>query len=201
MEARNATSGGRSPLVEEALALARSAHEGQLRETDRAPYLEHPVDVASLVADAGLSEEAVAAGLLHDVVEDTEVRLEDISRRFGQAVADLVAAMTEDEAIADYEERKDAHRRRIAAAGPRAATLFVADKLANARDLRRLLEREGSDALARSAHPIEAKHRHYRRTLELFESSTPNLPLLGELRTELDRLGMALERSGVSPGR
>ena len=96
--------------------------------------------------------------MLHDTVEDTEADLSDIAACFGSEVAALVTAMTEDESIEDFGERKAALRAQIAAAGPDATAVYAADKVTKVRELRagsragpRLLsEDEGRRAQARA---------------------------------------------------
>jgi guanosine-3',5'-bis(diphosphate) 3'-pyrophosphohydrolase len=80
-------------LVEDALRLAARVHAGQRRESGE-PYLAHPLAVARVVADLGLDPRAVAAALLHDVVEDTGVGLEEIRRCFGEEVVRIVDGLT-----------------------------------------------------------------------------------------------------------
>ena len=109
---------GSVALLSDAYELAHGAHDGQQRKDNGPPYLTHPLRVAQLVAEAGFDEEVVAAALLHDVVEDSEVNLSEIARRCGPRVAGIVSALTEDEAIEDYEQRKAEHRDRVEAAGP-----------------------------------------------------------------------------------
>jgi (p)ppGpp synthase/HD superfamily hydrolase len=134
--------------------------------------LEHPAEVADLVGSD--DEERQAAALLHDVVEDTDVQIADIEAEFGPRVAGLVAAMTEDGSITDYGQRKDEHRRRARDAGRDSATLFVADKVSNARRMRR-----------GQKDPDPQKLEHYRATHETMKAAYPDLPLLGELEEEL----------------
>jgi len=81
-------------LVEEALAFATARHAGQSR-IDGPPYIRHLVAVAQLLISTGADAETVAAGLLHDTVEDTKTTLDDIEERFGQRVRFLVDAATE----------------------------------------------------------------------------------------------------------
>ncbi len=79
--------------IREAVALAISAHDGQMRRSGE-EYVCHPLHVACILVEIGMDSDAVVAGLLHDVVEDTEVELSEIVRRFGQDVANLVDGVT-----------------------------------------------------------------------------------------------------------
>jgi (p)ppGpp synthase/HD superfamily hydrolase len=173
-----------SPLVRDALELASEAHRGQQRKDNGAPYVTHPVRVAQLVTDAGLDDEAVAAALLHDVVEDSETSAAEIERRFGPTVARLVAALTEDDSIAGYEERKAEHRVRVEAAGPVAVTIYAADKLANLRDMRRLYAGIGERAAERFTAPLDLRARLWLEDAELAERALPKQPIAEELRAE-----------------
>lgn len=73
--------------------VARSMHEGQLRKSGE-PYLIHPIAVAKILAELGMDEDTLIAGLLHDVVEDTEYTKEELTEAFGQDVAQLVDGVT-----------------------------------------------------------------------------------------------------------
>lgn len=79
--------------VRTALEFAFAAHQGQLRKSGE-PYIVHPVAVAEILAELGLDAETLMAGLLHDTVEDTEVKPEDIEERFGTAVRRIVEGET-----------------------------------------------------------------------------------------------------------
>src|SRR5579871_5215677 len=80
-------------LVCRAFAYARQMHAGQTRK-DGAPYITHPVEVAEILAELEMDEQTLAAGLLHDVVEDCGVTLDEIQREFGAEVAHLVDGVT-----------------------------------------------------------------------------------------------------------
>lgn len=134
--------------------------------------LEHPDEVAALVGDR--DEELQAAAMLHDLVEDTDIEIPDIAASFGSRVAALVAAMTEDESIPKYRKRKAEARARARGAGRDVATLFVADKVSNARRMQRGQKK-------RDAKKID----HYRQTLETMREAYPDLPLLALLEEEL----------------
>jgi (p)ppGpp synthase/HD superfamily hydrolase len=149
--------------------------------------LEHPTEVATLVGPE--DEELWAAAMLHDLVEDAGVELPQIAAEFGSRVASLVAAMTEDGSIGDYGERKQEHRLRARDAGRDVAQLFVADKLSNARRMRRGQKQ-----------PEAAKLGHYHATLETMREAYPDLPLLRELESEL-RFRGSPQPSGPAPQR
>jgi len=80
-------------LIESAWKMAESAHAGQVRESGEA-YIVHPLAVAEILTELEQDLETVAAGILHDVVEDTEITLEDIEAEFGPEVALLVDGVT-----------------------------------------------------------------------------------------------------------
>ena len=80
--------------IERAYKVAKEAHEGQFRKSGE-PYIIHPLCVAIILAELELDKESIIAGLLHDVVEDTEMSREDITQRFGAVVAHLVDAVAD----------------------------------------------------------------------------------------------------------
>ena len=85
--------GGELELVKSAYEQAVVAHDGQTRASGE-PYVIHCVEVARMLAELGLDHHAVAAGLLHDVVEDTPWTVEDVRKRFDAEVARLVDGVT-----------------------------------------------------------------------------------------------------------
>ena len=173
-------------LAADAFEFAARAHEGQDRKGDGSPYIRHPVEVARLLHREGVDDVTLAAAFLHDVVEDSDTTIEEIRRRFGEDVAAVVDAMTEDKAISDYEERKRHHRDQVAAFGGAAMRIYAADKLANLRDMRTLYASEGEAAAAKFKAPIDVRVRLWRGDLELAERQVPELGLVAELRSELD---------------
>lgn len=82
-------------LIDRAIGFAAQAHHGQKRKTGGMPYIAHPVAVAMILQQMGCDETVIAAGLLHDTVEDTPVTMDDIRRHFGDEVAAIVAGCTE----------------------------------------------------------------------------------------------------------
>ena len=80
-------------LIGQAYRLADRMHRDQKRRSGE-PYIIHPLSVASILVDLGMDTQSVVSGLLHDVVEDTECTLEEISQMFGQDVALLIDGVT-----------------------------------------------------------------------------------------------------------
>jgi len=172
-----------SRLLEEAYELAADAHHGTPRR--KGTDIDHPAAVGRLLSEQGCGDEVVAAGLLHDVLEDTDTEVSEIVERFGSDVGDLVSVLTEDASIEPYEERKAEHRARVARGGPDAAAIYAADKLARVRALRD----EGA------AVP-DAKLQHYRHSFEELRDAHPELPFLVQLGDELRALDVERERVG-----
>ncbi len=176
----------RSDLVRDALGLAREAHAGQLRRgSDGRPFIEHPAAVAELLLERRYGDEVVAAALLHDVVEKSETGAAEIRERFGDTVGDLVEALTEDETIPAYEERKQEHRWRVAEAGPAALAIFAADKLTNVmmlRDAYALIDESVSEELAVS---LDLKIYVWEADLEMLFDEAPEMDLTEQLADEM----------------
>jgi (p)ppGpp synthase/HD superfamily hydrolase len=192
-----------SELIAKALEMAEAAHAGQTRNgSGGMAYIHHPVAVAELLAEHGFGEPTVAAALLHDVVEDSEASIDDIAAAFGAEVADLVAALTEDESIVPFERRKKAHRRHVEEVGGDALAIYAADKLSNIRVLRRALASEGEAAGEEFEAPLEVKEHVWGEDLEMLRRRAPDLPFVGDLAAELAKLrGTRATSAGPAPPR
>lgn len=176
----------RSGLVRDALETARRAHAGQLRRgSDGHPYIDHPMAVGELLIRHRQGDEVLAAGLLHDVVEKSPIEIGEIRERFGDVVGDLVEALTEDETIASYEERKEEHRRRVAEADPAALPIFAADKLTNVAMLREAYELIGEGVSDELSVSLDLKIYIWEADLEMLFDEAPEMPLTNEFADEM----------------
>jgi hypothetical protein len=174
-------------VTADAIPFAWWLHDGQRRASDEAPFILHPLEVAALLYDHGATDEVIAAGVLHDVVEDTSASSERIRRRFGSAVAGLVASVSEDPRIEEERERKAALRDQVEAAAGDAALIFAADKVAKVRELRTFLVSAGcADLLVLEA--ADRKLEHYMASLAMLERALPGHPLVVLLRFELEAM-------------
>jgi (p)ppGpp synthase/HD superfamily hydrolase len=170
------------PLTQSAIAFARAQHRGQRRTSDGAPFLIHPLEVAALLERSRFPDHVIAAGVLHDVLEDTAAQRAQLEQRFGPDVAELVSLVSDDPEIADEEERKDEVRERVRHAGGAGLVIYAADKVSKVRELRMLL----ATGLDREAAAI--KTRRYERSLAMLEREAPHERLVALLRVELEAL-------------
>ena len=156
--------------TDDARAFVEEAYRSRGDDED----IEHPLAVGRLLRDDGQPPELVTAGLLHDILEDTDVSASELRERFGPEVTRIVEALTQDPSISGYEERKSALRRQILDAGRDAATVALADKAAKIGSLR--------------SPPREDQLEHYRATLEGIEERYGRSALSERARAELERL-------------
>lgn len=143
-------------LIERAYATAEKAHRGQMRKSGE-PYITHPVAVATILAEVGMTSPTLAAALLHDTVEDTDYSLEQLTADFGPAIAKLVDGVTKLDKIR-YGERAQSEtlRKMIIAMSRDIRVLLIklADRLHNARTWRFV--------------PVESAKKKARETLEIY---------------------------------
>ena len=184
-----------SALAPSALAFAVRCHAGQWRESDGEPFINHPLEVARLLRDAGGSEVLIAAGLVHDVVEDANVTLSELATRFGEGVAALVRGVTDDWCIESYRQRKQTLRDQVRFVGGDVALLFAAEQIAEAREWPRHVRREQArlhelppDSRARRyvEQHREMRREHYELSLTMLEHVAPGHPLVTQLAAELE---------------
>src|SRR5512135_47101 len=164
-------------IVERAYEFAMRHHAGQTRASGE-PYLVHLIEVAHIVAEIKLDTLAVAAALLHDVVEDTGVSTEQIEKEFGEQVAHIVEGVTKISKIdfASREERQAENLRKMMLAmvdDIRVVLIKLADRLHNMRTL---------DAL-----PPERQENIARETLDIYGPIAHRLGM-GKIRGELEDL-------------
>jgi hypothetical protein len=173
-----------SPLLARAYTLAAEAHASQRRPSDGRPFLEHVVEVATLLHDAGFDDELVAIGLLHDAVERGTLTEDELRSRMGDEIASLVMALSEDSSIESFEDRKEALRSQVTRAGDEALTVFAADKLSDVLGLRRGIAASGN-VESRIGTTVAGMAGHYDESLHVIESGCPDSPFLPELRIQL----------------
>ena len=174
-------------LIEKAYEVARNAHEGQLRKSGE-PYIIHPLYVSSILADLELDKETIAAGLLHDVVEDTVLTRQQIEEQFGADVARLVDGVTKLKKLklsGDYGDRTQVQQEMQArnlrkmflamAKDIRVILIKLADRLHNMRTMEFM--------------PLEKQQRISQETLDIYAPIADRLGI-SKIKVELDDLSL-----------
>ncbi len=165
-------------LIRKAYEFSQKHHAGQSRASGQ-PYLVHPLEVALVLAEMKMDPVAIAAGLLHDSVEDTSVTVVDIRKEFGEQVAHIVEGVTKISAIdfATREEQQAENLRKMMLAmvdDIRVVLIKLADRLHNMRTLEHL--------------PPERQQKIAKETLEIYAPIAHRLGM-GKIRGELEDLG------------
>jgi RimJ/RimL family protein N-acetyltransferase len=174
-------------VIEKALELAGKAHDGQYRKGTKIPYITHPVAVGMILMKAGYSDHLIAAGILHDTVEDTEITLEEIERGFGPELAHIVAGCSEPDKSLSWEERKEHTIEFLKTASPEIRAVACADKLHNVRSILRDYKQYGDEIWTRFKRGKEQQEWYYQHIVEsLGKAST--FSLLEELKKEVNQL-------------
>ena len=125
-------------LLDKAIIFAVNAHHNTERRGKGFPYIVHPMEAVEIVSTITSDQELLAAAALHDTIEDTEVTVEDIRREFGDRIADLVHAESDQftEGVSEedsWHDRKQAAIDRLVAAPMDAKIVAMGDKLSNMR--------------------------------------------------------------------
>ncbi|MHB8830702.1 MAG: HD domain-containing protein [Patescibacteria group bacterium] len=169
-------------LTDKAMEFAAIKHQGQWRKhpTEKIPYIEHPAMVGLMLAQAGYDDEVVAAGILHDVVEDCGVTLEELADKFSPRVARLVDQVSEPSKVLTWDERKQAYREKLAGAEVEALAIADVDHLHNLKNLVAVYAVDHSAAKMFKA-SLEKKMEHERLCAEIFRKR-----LGGVLSNEFD---------------
>lgn len=145
----------RSFKIEQAIALAARAHEGQRRKSDDVPYIIHPLAVGFILYEQDCNEDVVIAGILHDTVEDSFVTLKMIEHYFGSRVAEWVDVVTEHDKSAAWEIRKKQLLQAVRVAPVEAKYVYCADKLHNLLSMKRMFDDHGQDMWRRFSRGYE----------------------------------------------
>jgi (p)ppGpp synthase/HD superfamily hydrolase len=177
----------------EALSYASDLHATQARKDTEIPYVSHLLAVASIVMEAGGTEEEAIAALLHDGPEDQggEPTLEAIRTRFGDVIAGIVAECSDtfETPKPKWAKRKRDYIESLATASPGALLVSAADKLHNARATLRDLREHGAIVWTRFNPTREETLGNYRNLIAAYETATPDprrAPIERELRETIE---------------
>ena len=192
-----------SPLIEQALRVAATAHHTQQRKGAGVPYVTHVAGVALILTRAGFCDDhLLAAAILHDVVEDTDVTLEQLVADFPPDIIDLVAVLSETKRDAtgakrSWEVRKQEHLEHVRGASRGARAITLADKLHNLETMLHDMQ-AGRVRFENFGAPPERLVWYYEQMARCAAGSDPELrPLADACADAIERLrAIAALRSG-----
>jgi (p)ppGpp synthase/HD superfamily hydrolase len=186
--------------LESAFLFASELHRDQTRKGTPIPYIFHLMSVASLVAEGGGDENQIIAALLHDAVEDSggANTREEIERRFGEDVAELVDGCTDtdQDPKPPWRARKEAFLRRLNDEPPRVLLICAADKLHNARSTLLDIQTLGDDMWGRFRGGKEGTLWYFDEIVKALSRSW-NHPYIDELARTLARIRRLTEDPGT----
>ena len=161
-------------LIDYAVEAAAKAHRKQVRKGTRTAYITHPFAVGVILAKAGCSEEVIAAGILHDTVEDAGVKLSLIKEEFGENVASLVEKCTEPDKRRIWRKRKQHILDSLDQTGIDVKYVVCADKLHNIRTIARDYRMVGDRVWRRFRRGREDQRWYYTSLVNLLRSRKKN---------------------------
>lgn len=172
-------------VIEKAIIFATEAHEGQTRKSTDIPYITHPFAVGMLLQKAKCSNEVIAAGILHDTLEDTPATLDQLIENFGEKVASLVLAASEHDKSLPWEERKQHTIDALPNANTEEIQVITADKLHNLRSIRVDLELQGDSVWERFNRGKRQQHWYYSSIVKALMPRKKEFKLIGKLEKEV----------------
>lgn len=180
---------GNLDLIDYAIYFATKAHNGQKRKSDKeVDMIFHPYTVAMIIQRAGGSDNAVIAGLLHDVVEDTKYTLNDIVNEFGEDIANIVSEVSEKKEL-EWDERKQEAIDRIKTASLDGKLVECADKVSNLETMYNLYEEIGDEIWNSFKRPKEKQKWYYTEMYKaVIENTTEENILFDRYKKILEKL-------------
>ena len=168
------------------MRIAVQAHKGQTRKDGKTPYVEHPLGVAAILMEHGYDDEVVAAGLLHDVLEDTPITAPTLEAEVGHQVTRIVEGASEPDKTLSWHVRKQHTLDALPEKSLGTKRVIAADKLHNIRALAREVEARGEDAWTMFNSPKDAQEWYYGEIADTL--ATIDQPLFKTLKDAIDRL-------------
>lgn len=181
-------------IIFKAINFAAKAHERQKRKTDpNLPYIVHPAGVAVILSQIGANEETIAAGALHDVIEDCGVSKQTLEKEFGADVTRMVNDVTEQKPDDSWHERKKDAIEHIKKMKHDSLLVKAADITHNLSSLMAAIDREGLAVFKRFNAPLPDQVEMNKKRYEALEKAWKENPLLPQLKELVDKL-VAIEK-------
>ncbi|MBM7609694.1 (p)ppGpp synthase/HD superfamily hydrolase [Lysinibacillus composti] len=180
-------------IVQKAINLAAVAHAGQMRKGTNIPYITHPFAVGMMLQQTRCSEEVIAAGILHDTLEDTDVTKEQLLEMFGEQVTRLVEAASEPDKTLPWKERKRHTIHSLQHASIDEIHVITADKVHNLQSIREDLKQSGESVWDRFKRGREEQHWYYSSIVQELSPRKKECQLIETLEKEVKAVFGSLE--------
>ena len=180
-------------LVDQATQYMIKKHEGQYRSGLNVPYSTHLFGVARILKAANYADHIVIAGLLHDVLEDTDTAEEELCELFGHDICMLVKAVSEPDKSLDWEQRKQYMIDQIKYLNEDALAIILAEKIQNVRSIKYELSELGECTWDYFNAGKDRQYWYYASIIEQIKKYHPNAKLLPELEYGVQRLFAQVE--------
>lgn len=177
-------------ICEKAKLFALHAHKNQVRknEPDK-PMIMHLIDVANIIKKYNYDDNIIAAGYLHDVIEDTKYKIDDIKKEFGEDIANLVLGASETDKTLSWEERKEEAIKKTKFLSLRNKIVICADKISNLEDLLIKFEKEGKRDFSRFKRGEEKQKWYYTSIYEsIIYKENEETPIFKNYKDLLDKV-------------
>ena len=177
-----------SDIKEKAKLFAINAHKGKVRKSEPdKPMIMHPISVGMILEQYGCEDSVIAAGYLHDVVEDTKYTIEDIEYEFGKEIAELVMSASESDKSLPWEERKKETIKKTKTLPLKKKLAICADKINNLEDLSNKFEKSGKRDFSNFNRGEKQQKWYYTNIYKsLVYGEDKNLPIFIRLKDALD---------------
>lgn len=181
--------------LKEAIYFASVKHKDQKRKVLEYPYISHPLSVLFIVSHYTNEEDILISSILHDTVEDTDTKLEDIETKFGKRVRDIVDILTEDNSILDKKIKKQKQLERFKNANHDVLLIKLADLINNFCDIIIVLENYPKEEyLNVFGRDIKEKIINAEERINVIEKAWTDNPLLTETKYRFEDYKKALEK-------
>ena len=193
-------------IIERALMFATVVHNGQVRKAEpNKPLIMHPIGVAQILNENGADDNLIAAGFLHDVVEDTKYKIEHIEKYFGKDIAHLVDVATDKNKDKSWEERRKITIEFVKGLELREKMLITADKINNIEDIDRMFKEKGHKDFSAFNRGEQYQEWYYRNMyMSLIENEDSENPLFKRLEQGInDVFGRSMQdyQKSIDEGR
>jgi len=175
-----------------AVKFATKAHDGQFRKGTNIPYIIHPLNVAKILIDNNCPIDTIVAGILHDTIEDTNVTLQEIGRKFGENVAKIVDGVTDhNQQNCEWGKRRRIKLKYLETAPADIMLVECADKLDNIRAIYEDYINLGESVWDRFKKPKKDQEWYYRSLVNVFaHNATDNRieKIFSRFKDEVDKV-------------